>query len=468
MFSGRRVAAFLFILTLLIGGGLYFNSLALVVAVSIVILGFLVCWYLPLVVGTAAMAVGPLLGLIISIPWQRNVYSQRLFGGSIDIPFSDAFALAGLLSVGLWVLKSDGWKSAWKRLPFLGSYVTLVGAHVLSAFSSAQPDFVGVVKFSMRPVAFSYAAFVALPTVLLRRWKDVRRSFALFVWGAGAFALQGFASLFVDERWTTISLHRARPLPIFGYYPIGANHNTLAEWLVVAAPFALALASWTHHRKLRPWLMGLAGFCALIALLTFARSAWIVVACELALLFATVWRPYVQKIWKVFSHFAWILVVPFVGYMLSFSLSQQVSTSTDARAMLTGIAWRWFSLHPLVGAGAGTFVAHVGSTWAYRLLFGGAMDAHGVFQKLFAETGLVGVGAYLLVTGVIVHLAWVAIKRIGWEHRMGQGLMYSAVGIMGAWIYQIFNTTYWSAKLWLPIGLFFAAAALCRRAPRYE
>lgn len=463
MVSWRRALPFLLLLALLIGGGIAFQSLPLVLFILLAGLGLIVCWSFPLGVGTLALAAAPLIGWILSFSWERNAYSQRFFGGSIDVPISDAFALAGLLSVGLWVVRMNGWKSAWKRLPFVWSYGALVGAHLLSAFSSAQPDLVGVVKYSLRPVAFSYAAFVALPTVLLRRWKDVRRSFALFVLGAGAFALQAFASLFVDERWTTISLHRARPLPIFGYYPIGANHNTLAEWLVVAAPFALALASWTHHRKLRPWLMGLAGFCALMALLTFARSAWIVVFFQLIALFATVWRPQVKKLQEAFFRFGWVLVVPFVGYMLRFSLSQQVGTSTDARAMLTGIAWQWFLQHPLVGAGAGTFVAHVGGTWAYRLLFGGAMDAHGVFQKLFAETGLVGVSAYVLVTVVIARLVWGAVSRVGWTHRMGQGLAYAAVGVLGAWTYQIFNTTYWSAKLWLPMGLFFAAAALCRR-----
>ena len=40
--------------------------------------------------------------------------------------------------------------------------------------------------------------------------------------------------------------------------------------------------------------------------------------------------------------------------------------------------------------------------------------------------------------------------------------------VLGGWIYQVFNTTYWTPKLWLPIGLTLAAGRifLARRATR--
>lgn len=465
--SRSSAVLFLLFLTLIIGVGVVFNAFFIILAALLAALGVLVCWHYPLIVGTLALATGPLIGLIFSIPLYQSTYGQRLFGGSIDVPFSDVMAIIGIFSVGLWIFRMDGWKNAWKRLPFIGSYSALIFAHLLSALSSAKPDTLNVIKYTLRPVLFSYVAFAALPTVLLRRWQDVRRAYGLFVIGASLFALQGFVSLFVDEQWTTISLHRARPLSILGYYPIGSNHNVLAEWLVVAAPFALALAAWTHHRRLRPWLMAASGLCLAIALLTFARSAWIAVILQLVLVFATVWKRHLRMVGAWFVRFAWIIVVPFMGYMVWFSLSPQVASSTSARATLTGIALQWFRSNPIVGAGAGTFTSRVGDTWAYHLLFGAPLDAHGIFQKLMAETGLIGLAAYVLVSVTIAQLVWKVTKRIGWAHRTGEGLMFAAVGVLGAWVYQIFNTTYWSAKLWLPIGLFFAAAALCRRT-RYE
>lgn len=459
----RPAVVFLLLLGALIGAGLFFG---LFEAIAIGLAGLLVliiCWRAPLFVGTIALACAPLIGWLFSFRLQPNGTADRFFGGSIDVPLADVAAILGILSVFAWVLRVESVQRLWARLPFVWSYGALVLAHLLSVLSSAHPDPLGVLKFALRPVAFSYVAFVAVPVLLLRRWQDVRRSFGIFIFGASAFAVQGLVSLFADAGWSLLALQRARPLPILGIYPIGVNHNVLAEWLVVAAPFALALAHWTHHPRVRRACQVAAVLCLVVALLTFARSAWIVVLVELAVASLTIWRPQLAKFWAWFVRLGWLIVTPFAAYMAWFSLRAEVATSTDARAMLTGIAWKAFLAHPLVGIGAGTFTQQVADTRSYRLLFGGAMDAHGVLQKILAETGLVGFAAYLLVAAVIVHLAWKAIARIGWQHRMGQGLVFAAIGMLGAWTYQLFNTTYWSAKLWLPVGLFFAAVALCRR-----
>ncbi len=459
----RPAVLFLLLLGALVGVGLAFEALPLLILFFSGILLALVCWRMPLVVGTVALACAPLIGWLFSFRLDPGGFAERAFGGSIDVPLADLAAFVGMASVGAWAIRHHAWKDVWRRLPFARSYLALVAAHLASALSTARPDPVGVAKFTLRPVAFSYLAFVALPVLLLRRWQDVRRSYGLFVFGAVVFALQGFFSLFVDAGFSLLSLQRARPLPVFGVYPIGMNHNVLAEWLVVAGPFALALGCWTHDARVRRWCWAAAGLCVAVALLTFARSAWIVIVLQVLVAGATVWRSQAAKAWVWLARIGWVLILPLAGYMAWFSLRAEVATSTDARAMLTGIAWRAFLDHPFVGIGAGTFTGQVWETWGYRLLFGGAMDAHGVLQKVLAETGLVGVVAYLLVSVTVFHLVWQAVRRLGWRHRIGRGLAYAAVGVMGAWTYQLFNTTYWSAKLWLPIGLFFAAAALCRR-----
>lgn len=442
---------------------LYIDSLALFALLLAAWIALVFAWLAPRVVGMAAIAAGPFIGWIWSFSLPPTVYAERVFAGSIDIPFSDIFGILGLVSLVALIIHERAISRVWNRLPFAYSYAAVFGAHLVSAFSNARPDPLGVIKFSFRPVAFAYAAYVALPMMLLRTWRQVRQAFGWFVGGAVVFAAQGLLSLIVNERFQIGSLHRARPLSIFGVYPIGSNHNVLAEWLVVAAPFALALAAWTHERSLRRWLYAASMLCAFVALLTFARSAWIVFSIEMVLLFATVWRPLFWRVLRFMRQGLWLAFLPLVGYMAWFSSRQEVASSTDARAMLTGIAWQWFFAHPFVGAGAGTFVSRVDGTWSYRLLFGGAMDAHGIIQKLLAETGILGISAYALVTIVVARLAIRTIQRVGWTHRMGEGLMYAAVGMTGAWTYQLFNTTYWSAKLWLPIGLFFAASALCRR-----
>lgn len=455
--------SFAFLLVACLSLAFYLDSLALIALILAAGMAMVFAWFAPRLVGMLALITGPLIGWIWSFSLPPTVYTERLFAGSIDVPVSDVVAIAGCVSLVALLVREADWRRAWRRLPFIYSYAALVGAHFISAFSSANPDPLAVVKFSLRPVAFSYVAYVALPVTLLRTWEQVRRAYGWFVGAASFFALQGLVSLVVDEGWRVGALHRVRPLPILEVYPIGANHNVLAEWMIVAAPFALALAAWTHERVLRRWLYGAAALCMATALFTFARSAWITLGVELVILFATVWRPVFKRVLRLMQQGLWIAALPLVGYMAWFSLRQEVASSTDARTMLTGIAWQWFTAHPFVGAGAGTFLSRVDGTWSYRLLFGGAMDAHGVIQKLLAETGILGMSAYALVTVVMARLAIRTIQRLGWAHRIGEGVMYAAVGMTGAWVYQLFNTTYWSAKLWLPIGLFFAAANLCRR-----
>lgn len=453
-------------LLVLVSIGILTQTLSFLILFLGVVLGVLLAWLFPRWLGFAALFFAPWIGWLLSFRLEQGQYADRLFGGSVDIPISDVFGVIALGSLGLWMVRERTWREVVQRLPILRGYALLMGAHLVSAFSAARPDPLAVIKFSLRPVAFSYLAFIALPNVFLRTWRDIRIAFGGFVAGASLFAVQGLLSLFVNEQWSVLGLHRARPLPVFGVYPIGANHNVLAEWLVVAAPFALALACWSHDARLKRWLSVAAVLCAAVAALTFARSAWIVLVVQLVVLLATVWRDSLQALWRLFVRGLWMVVVPLTGYMAWFSLTSQVASSTDARAMLTGIAWRWFTLHPLVGAGAGTFYAHVGDTLAYRLLFGGPMDAHGIIQKLAAETGLIGLGAYAVVSVTVLTAAVRTARRIGWAHRIGEGFVYASVGVLGAWVYQLFNTTYWSAKLWLPIGLLFAVMQLLRAQKR--
>lgn len=453
-------------LLVLLSIGILTQTLSFLMLFLGAVLGILLAWMFPRWLGFAALFFAPWIGWLLSFRLEQGQYADRLFAGSVDIPVSDVFAVIALGSLGLWTIRERAWRDVWQRLPILRGYALLAVAHLASALSLARPDPLTVIKFSLRPVAFSYLAFVALPNVFLRTWRDVRIAFGGFVLGASLFAIQGFFSLFVNEQWSVLGLHRARPLPFFGVYPIGANHNVLAEWLVVAAPFALALACWSHDTRIKRWLYGAAMLCATVAALTFARSAWIVLVAQALVLLATVWRDSLRALWRLFTRGLWMVVVPLVGYMAWFSLTSQVASSTDARAMLTGIAWRWFTLHPLVGAGAGTFYGHVGETVAYRLLFGGPMDAHGILQKLAAETGLFGLGAYAVVSLTILMIIVQTVRRIGWRHRIGEGFVYASVGVLGAWVYQLFNTTYWSAKLWLPIGLLFVVIRLLRPGTR--
>lgn len=422
------------------------------------IIVLLVAWRAPYTVFYAAIFTAPFIGWVVSLSTGTIQLGERVFGGSIDVPVSDLVALIALAAWAFRLLfiwqkrKQTDWKP-W--LPLGISFGLLVLAHVLSLFSIAEPNPLFVIKYSLRPVLFSYMAWVLLPANFLRSRRRFMTTLGILITSGTLFALDGLRSLFVlgDQ------LHRARPLPIFGVSPIGINHNVLAEWLVFVAPVALCLAELTEDTRSKKVLYVLSGFMTLIALLTFARSAWITLILQALCLGYFNYRKQVYRHVESLIKLV-VLMSPLTLYMAMFSNRVEVQGSTDARAMLSGIAWSLFSNSPLIGVGAGTFVERVGMTWLFTYEFGAPLDSHGFFQKIAAETGLVGLlalGLVLFVLGRWLWRVWKAFKIDSIERRAYACLI---VAVAGAFSYQIFNTTYWSAKLWLPVGIVLAGGRI--------
>ncbi len=418
----------------------------------------LVAWRFPYAIFYVSLATAPLIGWMVSISTGRLQFGERAFGGSIDVSFGELLALALLASWGVRVL------SVWKRtldrtwkpwLPLVGTYGFLAFAHVLSVFSSADPDPVRILKYALRPVFLSYVLFVLLPTNFIRSTRRFVHAVTVLVVVGSVFALDGFRSMFQfsgDE----LSFHRAHPLPIIGFSPIGDNHNLLAELLVFTAPLALALAVFLREAKYQRLARLAAAGMALVALLTFARSAWIALVLQAALLSMTIWKkrpPIVGRVrtWLV------LLAIPLMIAMAAFSSSPDVKSSTHARVALTSMAWHMFSEHPVFGVGAGEFTERLARIRAFTVDFGNPIDAHGILQKIGAETGLIGLLAFVLLfvrVGQWMGYFWQRVKP--WREER-EAFAYLSAALLGVFIYQLFNTTYWSAKLWLPLGIALAA-----------
>ncbi len=453
-----RIGWGLFLLLLVGTSFVVFDSATIIIFLLSAIVILLLSWRLPYGVFYAFLLAAPLIGWMVSISTGTLQVGERAFGGSIDLPMSDIVALAALAAwafriLFLWKGRNNHEWRPW--LPLSIAYGAVVGAHFLSAFSLAQPDLVTVVKYTIRPVLFSYVTCVALVVNFLRSRKRFLVSFGLFALSGTFFALDGFRSLFVGGG----ILHRARPLPIFGVYPLGSNHNVLAEWLVFTVPIAFVLAFLTRSVRVRRWSFVLAGFMTFVALLTFARSAWIALAVEIIFLGCTISRPWIRTHRRELF-FGIVLFLPLLFYMMIFSSQSEVQSSTNTRTMLTDIAFQLFRGNPFLGVGAGTFVDRVAHTWLFVYEFGAALDSHGLIQKIAAETGLVGLGAFAFLLGSLFYYlrrAWRALRRQGADF---QAYACLCAAVLGAFAYQVFNTTYWSPKLWLPVGIALAAARL--------
>lgn len=447
-------------LSLLLGAlGVAFGFQISVFFLLSLVLVFACAWRLPYLLFFTSLFTAPLLGWLVSVSTGTVQLGARVFGGSIDVPVADLFVLLALAAWGinvlfLWGKQKDFYWKPW--LPLAIPYGFLVAVHLFSLLSPAQPDPLMVVKYTLRPVLFAYLASVALPVNFLRSRSRLRTALGLLVVSGLLFAFDGLLSLFLGGG----GLYRAHPLSWFGVYPIGENHNVLAEWLLFIAPIAFAFSYLTKSVRAARLSRYGAVFLVLIALLTFARSAWITFLAELLFLSATIWRAELKRSLRSIL-IGLFLFSPLAIYMLFFSARAEVQGSTDARAMLTGIALELFQQSPLIGVGAGTFVNRVAGTWAFVYEYGSTLDSHGYLQKLAAETGLLGLIAFasvVIVLGWYLYCAWQELKS---APRVDQLVFaYLCTGVLGAFVYQIFNTTYWTPKLWLPVGIALAATRI--------
>jgi O-antigen ligase len=152
-----------------------------------------------------------------------------------------------------------------------------------------------------------------------------------------------------------------------------------------------------------------------------------------------------------------LIVLPLAGIQLTYSLSRGAISSIDSRAALTQIAVELFKGSPFIGVGAGTFVDRVAHTYAFTLEFGPAFDAHGLIWKVMAETGIVGLMALALIFIAIAREVNFVLHRLSPGKPETIAYMYLLVGVIGMFAYELTSTTYWTPRLWLPIGLLLAA-----------
>ena len=457
---GWAVFLLLLIFTFLISLGAQMSVLFFALGVLLIILA----WRYPYESFYLVAVSSLLLGLTISIQTGGLAFSTRAFGGAIDILVFEVLAVALIVAWSLRMLilwrgrRDKNWKP-W--LPLMIPVALLVLSHALSILSPTNPDHIGVIKFSLRPIFAVYLISVVLTVNFVQSERRLRALLATVMVTALFFALDGFRSIFTAG--FEASFERAHPVfLLFNMNPLGGNHNALAQMMLIGMSAALALAPLIRFEAERRLSYYAAIFMGFIVLLTLARSAWVALICMLFFLGATIWRTYV-KAHSTKAIAAAILLIPLAFYMISFSLSDEVRGSTDARVLLNDIAIHAFEESPLVGIGAGTFTNRVGTTYAYIVEFATPRDSHGILQKIIAETGAVGMLSFILLFTSAVIIITEDWKKIRAHRIRAESYAYLVAGAIGAFVYQLFDTTYWTARLWLPVGIVLAAGHIFKQ-----
>ncbi|MBI2483142.1 O-antigen ligase family protein [Candidatus Uhrbacteria bacterium] len=412
-----------------------------------------------IVVAFALLCWRPMIGMVL-IVLTYPFLAYEIPVGPLHIPPVDLVALATAVAVSVrfvWSWSRTGIRPMVELPPGALAFGMLTVVGMLSLVHT--DNFFGSAKFLARPIMFGYLMFLVLPLHLLDAPQRLFRVFrAMGVIGVVAAAMGTWSLVLPVEPG---ALRRAVPVAIAGIAPLGTNHNLLAEVLVSVAPVGIALATLASG-TMRRWMWAGTAWCVVIALATFSRNAWLALAVEGVVLLAAYAHAH-GIAWRRVLGGMGVLVLMATMAVGVLSATGVAQSSNRNRLQLMTIAFEQFRAHPWIGGGTGTFLDAVRRDRWYMADFGRPLDAHGFVPKLLAETGMLGLAAYSGLLGAVLYTIARASLRVVHAPRwrlMVLALLASAVGSVA---FQLFNTSYFVAKLWLPLGIAVATARLAQR-----
>jgi O-antigen ligase len=394
----------------------------------------------------------PQIGLYLMVFFYPFTYFEFVYK-EINIPYVDLIAMILFAAWGLrtaYLFLEKGQKLSWKNFPAWYFMLLFVLAAFLSLYNVERENFNYALKYIFRPIIFFYLMYVILPFNIIDNLKKYFRILRiLFVLGLG-LSLMGVWSIIIS---TASQLKRAMPTEIFGIYPLGTNHNSLAEVLVCLIPFALILFWQEKDTFLKNlYLVGMI-FMISVNLLTLSRAGWLGITLELLLLAILKYRQEAKNIFTTYlPYLSLVLLAPILYLMYKLFSLGFIAQSDVNRLDLIELAFKLFNLHPLFGNGVGTFTILVSQIKWYLLEYGQVIDSHGFIFKTLAETGLFGAITFSLLLAYIIYIL---LKAYLQDKKAPQGILLLGgfLAAAGGIAFQLFNTSYFIAKLWLPVGL---------------
>jgi len=379
----------------------------------------------------------------------------QLVYGSINLPYVDVVAMVVFLA---WVIrKIYFWKSeklSWYDFPgliFMGLFVL---SGVLALFNA---DFVLLsLKYLLRPILFFYLMFVLLPFNIIKTKKQFKTALILLIISGVIVSLFGFASVVFGG--DSLFVNRAVPYTIGDFNPIGGNQNAIAEIIVITLPLGLILLSNIKKYRNQAWFVLLLSFLLFILIMTYSRSGYLAIFLALLIFLFAKLKMNIKR-----SHILPIVlaitVIPILIYITFWKDVSWVQSSDVSRWTLTEISLNAIAEHPVIGNGPGSFVNLVAGTYVYVVDFGDPLDSHGFVQKILVEQGFLGFFAfssfliYLFSAYIRAYLSMLSSK-----HKVY--LLAMLMMLSGILLFELFSTSYYLSRVWLPIGITLAGIKL--------
>ncbi|MFH0857832.1 MAG: hypothetical protein V1848_03745 [Candidatus Magasanikbacteria bacterium] len=386
-------------------------------------------------------------------PLQLDFGTLRLFRdipfiSGINAPLADIFSLF-MISVFLlkyvlgYVMIPEN--TAKRLFPLVLVYMLYLGVSFVSIFSAYNHNAGESLHYFVRFPLFVFLAYFMYPALHLRTAKQFEKVFDVLYFVGIAVALYGFLSLGLAEHASSL---RVEPFGIFGWYPLGKNHNLIAEVLAVIFPVGVYMAYKYSYKKI--YLVGTL-FILFVGLMTLSRAFALVIAVEVLVFFLN--KNFREKIMPLVKKWKMPIITVFLGfalYMGIFMASDTVISSNSSRILTTDISWFYLKQSPILGNGPGMYMDILENTYAFTLDHGEALDAHGLVQKLAVETGILGI----LTFGLFLLCVFYSLFQLRNGSYFYLVLLAMAVGGV---VFQIFNTSYFTSIMWFPLGLAIAS-----------
>jgi len=371
---------------------------------------------------------------------------------NLNIPIVDLVALTLLL--GFFINSSlnllAGKKTKKLSWPFLIPFAVFLLISFLSVLLS--DNFYQSLYYFLRWPLFLYLAYLFVPANIIRNPKILKTTVILVFISSMIVLFSGYLSLLGQDIYD--SFFRLEGLSIYGLYPFGKNHNLIAEFLNIGVFLTLIIREFLKNKKQKSLMDILFIFSSIGIILTFSRAAWITLLLQIIIYLA--FKAFYQKKERLpiilFSFLFLIIISPL--FIRMERLQDANIGSTESRILLNNVALEAFTKKPFFGYGSGEFMNLVDRNIRFKAQHGEAIDAHGVFPKILAENGLFGIIAWLFILAYLFKISLLALKRyypkISW-------ILPLCLAVWGGLFFQLFNTSYFKGKVWLPILLLFLA-----------
>ncbi|MFA6551090.1 MAG: O-antigen ligase family protein [Patescibacteria group bacterium] len=388
--------------------------------------------------------------------------SWFFYPGNFKIPFVDIigiFVFCAFCSRLIYLSRAN--ISQFKKefnFPVLLPYLAFLTVAFLSALYSGRAE--ESTWYVVRWIVMFYFIYIFLPVNIIRDKKHLQGVIVSIVLSALAVSLMGLASL--PQQDSNNEFVRIKPIAIAGIYPIEENQKHISETVLTALALVLAWPLLSGKRKIPTKIWALSAFFALIALGSFARTAWIVLALQ-ACLIIIYYYCHDRINWQKIAAIILILLtisLPAFWYMTKLQTSSTGIGSTESRWLMTVIGFQGWQEHFWLGMGPGRFEPMLETNIYFFAKYGRTFDAHGILQKISTETGILGLAAFFWLSGLIFCKLGALIFKLKQRRQEQEILFYVSLAAVSIFMFEFFDTFYYKGKLWLIVGVALAAAKL--------